>query len=175
MTCLKTVFLPMLTLVRKPSYFTSLTCLALCLFSLNVNKSCVHDIFSESPLKTDTQISVSINWVPLYFCRIYLHECAFQKVSKLCILNFLTNTLVEINSKLNEQSQRIFLAFSSIQERTYKLDQNSSPQKSDNAIQHKPVHTTSHHFSRSRFRISTFFCLLGVDKSGELPISCSPV
>ena len=56
MTCLKTVFLPMLTLVRKPSYFTSLTCLALCLFSLNVNKSCVHDIFPESRLKTDTQI-----------------------------------------------------------------------------------------------------------------------
>ena len=103
-----------------------------------------------------------------------MHECAFQKVSKLCILNFLTNTQVEINSKLNEQSQRIFLAFSSIHKRTYKLYQNSSPQKSDNAIQHNPVHTTSHHFSRSRFRISTFFCLLGVDKSGELPISCSP-
>lgn len=184
MTCVKTVFLPMLTIVRKPSYFTSLTCLALCLVSLNVNKSCVHDIFPESPLKKDTQIidttaclpSVSINWVhKLYFWRIYLHECAFQKVSKLCILNFLTNTQVEINSKLNEQSQRIFLAFSSIHERTYKLDQNSSPQKSNNAIQHNPVHTTSHHFSRSRFRISTFFCLLGVDKSGELPISCSPV
>lgn len=56
MTCLKTVFLPMLTIVRKPSYFTSLNCLALCLVSLNVNKSCVHDIFPDSPLKKDTQI-----------------------------------------------------------------------------------------------------------------------
>ena len=72
MKCWKSVFLPMLTLVGKPlnkifCLFTSLPSLAVCLFSLNVNKSCVHDIFPESTLNTDTQIIQTLLHVsPVY-------------------------------------------------------------------------------------------------------------
>lgn len=102
--------------------------LPVCLFSLNVNKSCVHDIFPESPLNTDTQVIQTLLHVSpvslltgfhCIFVEFICTSVLFKKVLKLCNLNFLTNTLVKINSKLNEQSHRIFfLPLSSIHEGT---------------------------------------------------------